>query len=133
MIRCRYQRLRIVAVAGSFLIAVGAALWSDVVNAGNRGRYPVLRQITRNSVGFIADPGVRLERAESIAFVSDGDVLGPGTATGHREIYLYHQPTRTIRRLTNTTGGESYDPVRETDETYSRRPKYVVFVSTGNL
>ncbi|HET9062695.1 MAG TPA: hypothetical protein VFO62_05350, partial [Candidatus Binatia bacterium] len=127
------SRLSVVTAAAAFALASVAALWSDSVDAGNRGRYPVLRQITRNTVGYVGKPGVRLERAETIAFVSDGDVLGPGTATGHREVYLYHQPTSVIRRLTATLGGESYDPIRETDETYSRRPRYVVVVSTGDL
>lgn len=126
-------RLAAVTTIAAFALASVAALWSDSVDAGNRGRFPVLRQITRNTIGYVGEPGVRLERAETIAFVSDGDVLGAGSATGHREVYLYHQPTRVIRRLTTTTGGESYDPVRETDETYSRRPRYVVFVSTGDL
>jgi hypothetical protein len=118
------------------LLATGVltlALPGDDAEAGNRGRFPVIRQLTTNTTGTIVEPNVRLERAETVTFVSDGDVLGPGSAPGHREIYLYHRPSDTIRRLTTTTNGESYQAIRETDETRSRRPKYVVFVSTGNL
>lgn len=127
---CRISRILLAAAS---IAAVALAVHVDVVKAGNRGRFPVLRQLTHNTVGTVTDPGVRLERAETVVFVSDGDVLGPGSATGHREIYLYQRPSESIRRVTTTAGGESYQPVRETDETYSRRPKYVAFVSTGDL
>ena len=118
------------ALAAATLFAVVSA---EQASAGNRGRFPILRQITHNTVGSIETPGVRLERAQSIVFASDGDVLGPGTAAGHREIYLYHHASDSLQRLTTTASGESYAPIRETDATYSRRPLYVTFISTGNL
>lgn len=124
---------------GKALFAIGIAafvspLFSyDSAVADSRGRNPVLQQLTRNTVGSISDLGLRLERGESIAFTSDGDVLGPGTATGRRSVYFYHRPSATIRRIGDGTAGESYHPARETDETHSRRPRYVAFVSTENL
>jgi hypothetical protein len=119
-------------VLGAFLASV-SAIAPSTVDAGNRGKHPVLLQVTRNTVGTLSAPKMRLERAESVVFVSDGDVLGPGTQTPQREIYFWHEPTNTIRRVTTSTGGESYDPARETDVTHSARPKFVAFVSTANL
>jgi hypothetical protein len=120
-------------LAAATFVAIAALLPAGSVEGGNRGRFPIVRQLTHNTLGTISDPGVRLERAETIVFVSDGDVLGPGTSPGHREVYLYYRDSDTIRRLTTTTGGESLQAVRETDEIHSKRPKYVVFSATGDL
>jgi hypothetical protein len=113
-----------------------AALLADRVPieaAGRAGRHPVLRQLTQVTTGEISPPKVRLEQAETIVFASTADLLGPGTATAQREIYLYDNFAGSFRRLTNTPDGESYAPARQTDVTHSGRPKYVAFVSTGDL
>ena len=113
------------------LISVGAS--SRVAIAANAGRHPMLRQITRITTGSISPPKVRLEQAETIVFSSDADVLGLGTETARREIYLYDNFASSLRRLTDSGSGESYEPTRQTDITHSGRPKYVAFVSTGDL
>jgi hypothetical protein len=93
----------------------------------------VLIQVTHNTAGEVWNPRIRSEPGDSIVFVSDGDVEGPGTAPGHREVYLYDANTRGITRITNTTDGESYEAARETDLTHSPRPAVVAFISTGDL
>lgn len=97
------------------------------------GNVPVLIQATHNTVGEIEDPSIRSQAGNSIVFVSDGDVLGPGTAPGHREVYLYSAASGAIARLTHTTDGESYDASRETDSLLDGLPGVVTFLSTGDL
>ncbi|HEY2775236.1 MAG TPA: hypothetical protein VGK20_14405 [Candidatus Binatia bacterium] len=94
---------------------------------------PVLMQVTRNTTGDISAPKIRSQQGDSIVFVSDGDVMGPGTAPGHREVYIYHAGNGAISRITTTAAGESYDAARETDDVDSGRDLFVAFVSTGDL
>jgi len=112
--------------------ALAACLVAPAV-ARAHGDVPVLVQVTHNSVGDVWEPSIRSQDGDSIVFVSDGDVLGPGTAPGHREVFLYSVPAGTITRLTDTNGGESYDASRETDSLLDARPGLVTFVSTGDL
>ncbi len=104
-----------------------------------RGKIPVLVQATSITTGDIQGPRLRSERAKTIAFVSDGDVEGPGSAPGHREVYLYHTmyhsfAANMIERVTTTASGESYAVSRATDETFaSGRPQFLALVSTGDL
>jgi len=98
-----------------------------------RGRVPVLIQVTHNTEGDVEEPAIRSQDGDTIAFVSDGDVMGPGTAPGHREVYLYNVLSGATSRLTNTTDGESWDAWRETDSLQDARPRLVAFVSTGDL
>jgi hypothetical protein len=115
------------------VLAIAAA--SAVFPSGARAHssIPVLMQVTRNTEGEIWTPRIRSQQGSSIVFVSDGDVLGPGTAPGHREVYIYHTGNGAITRITNTTGGESYDGARETDDVDSGRDVFVAFVSTGDF
>ena len=87
--------------------------WAGVVvapvNAGAHSRIPVLIQVTRNTQGEVWSPAIRSQEGDSIVFVSDGDVEGPGTAAGHREVYIYRTSSGDLTRITNTTDGESYD------------------------
>ncbi|MFN2424924.1 MAG: hypothetical protein ABR587_00605 [Candidatus Binatia bacterium] len=101
--------------------------------AGAHGNVPVLFQVTNNTIGNVEEPAIRSQAGDSIVFVSDGDVLGPGTAPGHREVYLYNGTSGAITRLTNTTDGESYDASRETDSLLTAARGVVTFVSTGDL
>lgn len=99
-----------------------------------RGRIPVLTQLTRNTVGDVADVRLRSELGTWVSFTSTGDVLGPGTETAGREVYLYNVVTGTITKVTATPGGESYAPTRVSDSTFSAgRPDSFFFVSTGDF
>ena len=121
------------AVMATLAVLISDGAWTPEASASNAGRHPMLRQITRVTTGSISPPRVRLEQAETIVFASDADVLGIGTETAGREIYLYDNFASSLRRLTDSGSGESYEPSRQTDITHSGRPKYVAFVSTANL
>ena len=99
-----------------------------------RGEIPVLQQVTRNTTGEVSDVGLRSELADWITFTSNGDVLGPGTETTGREIYIYNTVTGTTTKVTTTPGGESYSGSRVSDATFaSGRPNSLVFASTGDF
>src|SRR6185369_6175245 len=115
-----------------FFLAVLAVL-APAGYAGAHSSTPVLIQVTRNTVGEIEAPKIRSQQGSSIVFVSDGDVLGPGTAPGHREVYMYSAESGAITRITNTVAGESYEASRETDDVNSGRDVLVAFVSTGDF
>ncbi|GEM_PF-1154275 len=131
--------LRIPAIIAYGALIIGVLLAFPQQAQAKRGSIPVLLQVTSITTGDIQAPKLRSERAETIAFVSDGDVEGPGTAPGHREVYLYHSiyhplAPNMIERVTNTVSGESYGVSRATDETFaSGRPQYIAFVSTADL
>jgi len=122
--------------AGLSLLAM-AALTASLPTAAyaKRGKIPVLEQVTRNTVGTVADAEIRSELGTWITFASNGDVLGPGTATAGREVYLYNVLTGTTTRVTNSgPGRESYEPSRVSDSTFSAgRPDSFFFTSTGNF
>jgi hypothetical protein len=95
--------------------------------------YTVMRQLTNLTTGTIESVKVRSQNADHIAFVSTGDVMGPGTQTTERQIYLWkEQPdgSGVISRVTNQPGCESYDIARPTDTVVSDRPEVIAFVST---
>ncbi len=96
-----------------------------------RGRFPVLFQITYNTMGTIERPRIRQQEGTKITFVSNGDVLGAGSEPGHREVFLRDVFAGTTIRVTNTVGGESYSASRVTDEIFARGPDYLTFTSTG--
>ena len=123
-------------VAKALALATATLLWtlpSPVL--AERGNIPVLEQVTRNSTGTVADAKLRSELGTWITFASNGDVMGPGTQTAGREIYLYNVITGSTTRVTNSgPGKESYDPSRVTDATFSSgRPDSFFFTSTGNF
>jgi hypothetical protein len=95
--------------------------------------YNVMRQLTNITTGSIQQVEIRSQDGEHIAFVSTGDVMGPGTETAERQIYYWEeQPNGTgvVTRVTNQPGCESYDISRPTDIVVSDRPEVVAFVST---
>ena len=104
-----------------------------VGSAEARPTVPVLIQVTRNTTGDVFAPKIRSQQGTSIVFVSDGDVMGPGTAPGHREVYFYSVASGAITRVTTTPDGESYEAARETDDVNSSRAVFVAFISTGDL
>jgi hypothetical protein len=110
----------------------GVALAPDSAYA-TRFRYPVLIQVTHNTVGDVQDPGLRMEPPQRVSFISDGDVLGPGTEPGHREVFQYDLDTNSLAQLTDSAPGESYAPSRSTDVKQTARPEFTAFVSTGDL
>jgi len=120
---------------GLLLCVVSTALVLALARpaAAVRPHKPILVQVTHNTVGQIWQPQIRSSRGDSVVFVSDGDVMGPGTETGHREVYYYDSESGTLSRVTNTADGESYDATAETDDQHSGRPPVVVFISTGDL
>jgi hypothetical protein len=119
----------------AFLTAVAAlavCATSGVAHA-QHGRIPVLVQVTNNTTGDIEEPKIRSQAGDTIVFTSDGDVLGPGTEPGHREVYHYGVDTGVLTRLTTTTDGESWGGTRETDSLHDGAERLVAFVSTGDL
>jgi hypothetical protein len=116
-----------------FSVALLAALPSSA--HAERGNIPVLEQVTRNTVGNVADAELRSELGTWITFASNGDVMGPGTQTAGREVYLYNVIAGTTTRVTNSgPGRESYEPSRVSDSTFSAgRPDSFFFTSTGNF
>jgi hypothetical protein len=54
--------------------------------ADARGKNPVILQITNNTVGDVISPRIRSEKGNSIVFMSDGDVMGPGTETAGLQV-----------------------------------------------
>lgn len=96
----------------------------------------VLRQITNLTTGTIESVKLRSQEGKDIAFVSTGDVMGPGTATATRQIYVWREQadgSGVITRVTNAAGCESYEVSRPTDTTQSDRPMIIAFVSTCDL
>jgi hypothetical protein len=121
-------------VLGNVVLASGLAL--EAVPAAAAPGYTILRQLTNITTGTIESVKLRSQEAKDLAFVSTGDVMGPGTATAERQIYLWReQPdgTGTITRVTNLPGCESYEVSRPTDTTQSDRPMLISFVSTCNF
>lgn len=121
------------------LEAAGRLLFACLLLAGLPGqadarRVHVVKQATSLTQGTIWEPNIRQGNGEFVTFVSDGDVLGPGTEhIGRREVYLWSLDSDSIVRITNTTGGESYDASRMTDNFRSKKPGAIFFVSTGDL
>jgi hypothetical protein len=97
----------------------------------------VLRQLTYVTVGDVEPPKMQMQDAEMVAFVSDGDVLGLGTSTVQRQIYLWTDSPDgigTLLQITNGTDCESYDVTRPTDTTSAGgRPLILAFMSTCDL
>ena len=117
----------------STLALVGAMVMSGEREA-EAGRTHVLKQVTRITQGNIWQPNIRQGNGEYLSFVSDGDVLGPGSAhLGRREIYLWTREDDSLQRITNSGMGESYDSSRMTDDFRSKKSPVVAFVSTGDL
>ena len=117
-------------------VAVLAGLAFDVAPAAAAPGYTVLRQITNITTGTIESVKLRSQEGKDVAFVSTGDVMGPGTETAQRQIYLWRESETavgTITRVTNMPGCESYDVSRPTDTTQSDRPMLISFVSTCDL
>ena len=104
-------------------------------DADARGKIPVLEQITRITAGDLEQVRLRSMTADYVVFVSDGDVLGAGTATSQREVYLHDAVSGTTMRVTDSTGCESYDATRVTDSVFAggRPEALIVFVSTCNF
>lgn len=95
--------------------------------------YHLFRQLTNLTTGTISEVKVRSQDGKRIAFVSTGDVMGPGTETTERQIYLWEEQadgSGTIIRITNQPGCENYDVARPTDTVLSDRPEVIAFVST---
>lgn len=126
------RRFAVLACALVFSVAGPAGGPQESV-AKTRGKNSALLQITNISVGSISEPKMKLERAASIVFLSDGDVLGPGTETATQEIYRYDTVSGAIMRISDGSGAVHSDAARETDETHSQRPLYIAFISTADL
>jgi hypothetical protein len=115
-----------------FLRALGLLVVSSPVDA--RPKHPVLRQVTNLAEGTIERLKIRRMRGSSISFVSDGDVMGPGTAPGHREVYYFDVDGQTLERVTNSGAGESWAASQAIDSIkIGDRPEFVAFVSTADL
>lgn len=126
------------------LAGVGAAAFlgwfTCLPAAAERGDIPVIIQVTRNTTGDVIDPRMRSQDGLRVTFVSNGDVMGPGSAPGHTEVYLYEIATKQMTRVTNTPhsvvgvdGLGSWDAARSTDDIFSDRPEVIPFVSRGDF
>ncbi len=116
-------------------LSIAAVILSGISAHAGRGSEPMMFQVTNNTTGNVEFPRVHLETADFIVFVSDGDVMGPGTETpGQREVYYWERATGSLTRVTTTPGGESYDAARPTDTLFANnRPQYIAFTSTGDF
>jgi hypothetical protein len=122
-------------VSGNSVLAVAAAgvVTAAAEVASAAPGYTILRQLTNLTTGTIEAAKIRSQDGNRIAFVSNGDVMGPGTQTVERQIYLWEeQPdgSGAITRITNQPGCESWDVARPTDDVLSNRPEVIAFVST---
>ncbi|MEE8312209.1 MAG: hypothetical protein V3R77_08125, partial [Candidatus Binatia bacterium] len=93
-----------------------------------------LRQITNITVGDVDTPEIRSQQGQRVAFVATGDVLGIGTSTANKQIYMWEEDLDTggtsLLQVTNGVGCDSYDPARPTDGVFSgSRPELIAFVS----
>lgn len=126
--------LSALAVAARATVVAGLAVCAtNGVAHAQHGRIPVLVQVTHNTTGDIEDARIRSQGGDSIVFTSDGDVLGPGTEPGHREVWHYGVATGVLTRLTTTVDGESWGGTRETDSLLDAAERLVALVSTGDL
>ena len=99
-------------------------------------RYVFMRQLTNITTGTIEAAKIQMQDGVNIAFVSTGDVMGPGTQTAERQVYLWSEQANgngVITRVTNLPGCESYDISRSTDTVLSDRPSVIAFVSTCDI
>ena len=113
--------------------ALGATLCLPLLpSMAVAARVHLVEQATHLTQGAIWEPNIRQGRGEYITFVSDGDVMGPGTAhIGRREIYLWDKGG--VQQITHSGARESYDASRVTDEYRTLNPSVVTFVSTADL
>jgi len=123
-------------VSKSKMIAVlilAPLLWAGGLRTtrAKRGRIPVLVQATYNTIGDVEGPKVAPQLSDYVTFVSDGDVLGPGSSPGRREVYLFNVATRGLLRVTDSGTGESFEATRIADE--GKPGRWMAFVSTGDL
>jgi hypothetical protein len=119
------------AIALGLFAAAVAVPRASRAAAQCQGCVASMRQATHLTQGDIWGPRINSQRPPFVTFTSDGDVEGPGSAPGHREIYLYDVDLGQMTRVTTTVGGESYDATRLADE--GPRPRYLAFISTGDL
>ena len=115
-------------------VVAGLAFGADPAAAAPR--YVLMRQLTNLTTGTIESVKMQMQDGVNIAFVSTGDVMGPGTQTALRQIYLWREQadgSSAITRVTNLPGCESYDVARPTDTVLSDRPSVISFASTCDL
>ncbi len=118
---------------------IAAAMLAGIVEAPvdeacARPSHPVLRQVTALTEGSIERLKIRRQKGNALAFVSDGDVMGPGTATAGREIYYFDAEAQTLQRVTNSGAGESWAASQPIDDiNIGDRAEFVSFVSTGDF
>ena len=91
------------------------------IGAGSADAEPnnhVLRQITNLTTGQIETPKIRSQDGDSVSFISNGDVLGPGTQTSQRHLYYWDEVTDTITQVTSAnqipTWGAAYSQASST-------------------
>ncbi|MFT4571501.1 MAG: hypothetical protein ACI8TX_001303 [Hyphomicrobiaceae bacterium] len=84
-------------------------------NAHARPKFPVLRQLTQLTTGSVTNVRLQGQQGETIVFLSDGDVLGPGTETGVASLYEIDVATRVVRRAFDSGGAQVLQPTRATD------------------
>lgn len=122
----RRKRSLTLVIAGLFL-AVASPSFA-------RPKIPVLRQLTSLSTGSIQSLRLQGQRGESLVFLSDGDVLGPGSASGNLELYEIDVENGAVRKAFPSGGADILQPTRATDpDDLERWPSYVAFSSSGDF
>jgi Tol biopolymer transport system component len=117
---------------GAAAVANAAILLAEPAHA--RPRIPVMVQVTHLTTGTIEWPRIRSQEGSRIAFVSDGDVMGPGTETAVRQVYLYDVASGVTTQVTNDPTYPSYEAARPTDDQFAGgRPEIVAFISEADL
>lgn len=120
-----------ISTAASLLLLAALSLGLPSAASAKRGSIPVLVQVTYNTFGDVEGGKVALQLADLVTFVSDGDVMGPGSSPGHREVYVYSVADRTITRVTDSGSGESFEATKVSDD--GKPSRHMVLVSTADL
>ncbi|HEY2775879.1 MAG TPA: hypothetical protein VGK20_17690 [Candidatus Binatia bacterium] len=121
---------------GLAAVATGAMLALVPGRAAAMPQYNVLRQLTHITTGTIDRVKLRSQDGADLAFVSNGDVMGPGTQTAHKQIYVWREQldgTGVMTQVTNGSNCDSTDVSRPSDTVQSDRPEVVAFTSTCDL
>ena len=123
------------AIRGAVAFSL-AAIAASAVPAAAGPSNTIFRQITNITTGTIESVKLRLQNGTDLAFVSNGDVMGPGTQTANRQIYVWREGEDgygTLTQVTHGVGCDSYEVAKPTDTVLSDRPELIAFVSTCEL
>jgi hypothetical protein len=119
------------------LVFLGLGVMSQPAYA--RGKIPVIVQLTNNTTGGVEWPRIRSQDGDRIIFLSTGDVMGAGSETGLKQLYLYdfdgvESNAGVMTQITNDPGYGVVQASRSTDDVFaSGRPDIIPFISSADL